>query len=496
MDDETSFSQDQDKDYYRRGDRRDRGNGRRRDRKPRERIRRDRDRSERQENENTDNAGSAMKTPIILAKKSGQEVEKKETPTILAIQRRSGAEGSSSPSSSNKTFANDSRTQYHKHGNRYEKTPDLSSPATPIATQHALNIDQALTGLAALKLPQDIYSSESTSIIDGSFQWSDRAFETLLDQTDYVVVGCVGLQGAGKSTVMSMLAGQQVESLGKTRLVFRPQKRTDLEKCTYRTVGIDMYVTHERLILLDTQPLLSPAMLDQYLRYDRKIPGEYTTAEICLEVQALQILTFLYTICHVVLVIQDHFTDLNLLNLLKTAEMLKLSTVSHSNQDGSGLNADELNEYFPHVAFIYTCCDGPTYELNIVRSMCEILWKLFETSRLRVRGSASIIRTPVLPYCQSDLFYDFQDFNLFLLPAMRQNSSTDEEDYNPIGRYRGHPSLSSLVKVLRQQLLSMPRESFTHHILSERSWFHYAARTWEAVKKSSLMSEYHRLLSS
>lgn len=58
---------------------------------------------------------------------------------ILFVSTRSGAEGSSSPSSSNKTFANDSRTQYHKHGNRYEKTPDLSSPATPIASQHALN---------------------------------------------------------------------------------------------------------------------------------------------------------------------------------------------------------------------------------------------------------------------------------------------------------------------------------------------------------------------
>ena len=26
-------------------------------------------------------------------------------------------------------------------------------------------------------------------------------------------------------------------------------------------------------------------MLDQYLRYDRKVPSEYSTAEICLEVQ-------------------------------------------------------------------------------------------------------------------------------------------------------------------------------------------------------------------
>ena len=30
---------------------------------------------------------------------------------------------------------------------------------------------------------------------------------------------------------------------------------------------------------------MSPSMLEQYLKYDRKVPPEYSTAEVCLEVQ-------------------------------------------------------------------------------------------------------------------------------------------------------------------------------------------------------------------
>lgn len=40
--------------------------------------------------------------------------------------------------------------------------------------------------------------------------------QCLLDQTDYVVVGCVGMQAAGKSTLMSLLAGQSIDSIEKT----------------------------------------------------------------------------------------------------------------------------------------------------------------------------------------------------------------------------------------------------------------------------------------
>jgi len=496
MENDGVYSAENERDY-KRGDRRERS-WRRRERKPKERIRRERDRPERLDVAPEDNECSpGMRTPIIIAKKNGTEPRKRESPTIVAIQRRGPTDHTGAASGGPaKGLYTESVTSYQKH-NRYEKSTDPSPPSVPPTPPQPLtpNVEHAVTGLAALQLPSEVFPAESISLIDSAFQWSDKAFETLLDQNDFVVVGCVGMQAAGKSTLMSMISGQPIDSIEKTRLVFRPQKRSDLEKCIHRTVGVDMYITPGRLILLDTQPLLSPSMLDQYLRYDRKVPSEYSTAEICLEIQALQILTFLYTVCHVVLVVQDHFTDLNLLNLLKTAEMLKPSTVSHAAQDGSGTNPEDYTEYFPYIVFAYTCCGPHMFELHVLHSICEMTCKLFENSRLRIRNSASILRGPLMACSQlSDTLDAYKDLNLFILPPIQSALQMEDDKSSSVRGYRGHASLAVLVRQLRHQLAAMPRELFTHHVLSERNWFHYAARTWEAVKKSNLIAEYHRLL--
>ena len=38
----------------------------------------------------------------------------------------------------------------------------------------------SLSGLAALRLSTEAFPTESLSVIDGNFQWSDRAFEVIL----------------------------------------------------------------------------------------------------------------------------------------------------------------------------------------------------------------------------------------------------------------------------------------------------------------------------
>ena len=36
--------------------------------------------------------------------------------------------------------------------------------------------------------------------------------------------------------------------------------------------------------------------------------------------------------------------------------------------------------------FVYTCCDARAFEYDVIKSICEVTWKLFESSRLHVRG--------------------------------------------------------------------------------------------------------------
>ena len=73
----------------------------------------------------------------------------------------------------------------------------------------------------------------------------------LLDQSDFLVVGVVGRQGVGKSSIMSLLAGSRTGS-GKPAM-FRPETREVWESESYQTTGLDMAITAERVILLDTQ---------------------------------------------------------------------------------------------------------------------------------------------------------------------------------------------------------------------------------------------------
>ena len=55
----------------------------------------------------------------------------------------------------------------------------------------------------------------------------------------------------GKSSIMSLLAGSRTGS-GKPA-VFRPETKEVWESDSYQTAGLDMAVTPERVVLLDTQ---------------------------------------------------------------------------------------------------------------------------------------------------------------------------------------------------------------------------------------------------
>ena len=74
----------------------------------------------------------------------------------------------------------------------------------------------------------------TVKLIDKSLCWEDRGAEVrpssltifklaiiflqyLMDQSDFLVVGCLGRQGVGKSTVMSLLAGTRTGSGRYTR---------------------------------------------------------------------------------------------------------------------------------------------------------------------------------------------------------------------------------------------------------------------------------------
>ncbi|OPJ78809.1 hypothetical protein AV530_004434 [Patagioenas fasciata monilis] len=69
--------------------------------------------------------------------------------------------------------------------------------------------------------------------------------------------------------------------------VFRPAPPELRQRGAAQTGGIDLFVTQERVVLLDTQPILSPALLDHLINNDRKLPPEYGLPHSYVEMQVI-----------------------------------------------------------------------------------------------------------------------------------------------------------------------------------------------------------------
>lgn len=337
-----------------------------------------------------------------------------------------------------------------------------------------------------VKLAQYPEMKGSVKLIDEALQWCDQTFEFLQDQCEFLVVGIVGLQSTGKSTIMSLLAGSQGFKTSKLG-VFKPQSKEQRELGEHCTRGIDIFVTNHRLILLDVQPMLSASVMDHMIQFEKKFPSEYSSTENALEIQSLQIAAFLLTVCHTVILVQDWFTDPNLLRFIQTAEMLRPSALLPS-QDGS---SDYHTEYCPHLVLIHNKCSTADFEPSKVKIMQQTYSLIFDKSKLKFRGPIGITNGCVIPSLSPVTCGE--TINLFLLPW--KDSTNQGVSLPSIPEYKGHPGFDTLAEIFRQHIVSMPRSQMQPSTLTEKNWFHYAARTWETVKKSTLFMEYCRLLS-
>ncbi|XP_047645929.1 nonsense-mediated mRNA decay factor SMG9 isoform X1 [Phacochoerus africanus] len=515
---------------------------------------------ERERRDGSEEPGTAVmqKTPIILSKPPAERSKQTappaapaappapaplEKPIVLMKPREEGkGPAASTPAS----------------------TPEGTAPPPPVApappkgekegqrpTQPVYQIQNRGMGTAApaamdpvvgqAKLLPPERMKHSIKLVDDQMNWCDSAIEYLLDQTDVLVVGVLGLQGTGKSMVMSLLSANTPEE-DQRAYVFRAQSAEMKERGGNQTSGIDFFITQERIVFLDTQPILSPSILDHLINNDRKLPPEYNLPHTYVEMQvrgpsqaggprggagcglayvllhkspgsprswrespapsqSLQIAAFLFTVCHVVIVVQDWFTDLSLYRFLQTAEMVKPSTPSPSHESSSSSGSDEGTEYYPHLVFLQNKARREDFCPRKLRQMHLMIDQLMAHSHLRYKGTLSMLQCNVFPGLPPD-FLD-SEVNLFLVPFMDSEAESENPPragpgssplFSLLPGYRGHPSFQSLVSKLRSQVMSMARPQLSHTILTEKNWFHYAARIWDGVKKSSALAEYSRLL--
>ncbi|XP_001600565.2 protein SMG9 [Nasonia vitripennis] len=322
---------------------------------------------------------------------------------------------------------------------------------------HSNILSKSLDARAVLSICPEL--TNCIKFMDENMQLCESPLDYLYDQQDFLVVGCIGAQGVGKSTIMSLLTANYTSN------IFPVQGLSHHESGSNCTSGIDFYVTKNRVIYLDTHPILSGSVVDYSSSFEqKKNTSDFVGNESNLELQSLQFIAFLFSVCHVVIFVQDWFVDPNLIRFLQAAEMLKPSSTTTMDQD--------YVEYYPHILFLHNKAEVLDFMPSSIEMMRDFYNKTFSSSRLQTHSGLDMSLCPVE-----------NQLNLFLIPLISKNTQSSF-----------HENEQQLIEKLRRKIHGVTRNAMTPSNLTEKNWYHYVSKVMEAIKKSHLSSEYGRLM--
>jgi hypothetical protein len=281
------------------------------------------------------NVSSTTAPPVILAKNPNQN---KQTSDPFSPTLNTSTTSSIDPRSLEINTTTTSMTsQAYQYQRRSSPTPQrLYVPTPSVSTVPS-------TRIRSPQKRKNSFSSskQSAKLISGQYQFlpdiSSRT--TWMELTHFTVIGCIGMESVGKSTIMSMLADlnflkrdMEVLCNKKSNHFFPAQTLESLLNNKHETNGIDIYVIpEEKLVLLDMQPILSTSILMEALSRNESQRFGSLLPECQLAIQSYQLVIFLLSICHYVLVVHDQYIDLKVFDFLHEAFALKKKIETNTN---------------------------------------------------------------------------------------------------------------------------------------------------------------------
>nr|CAG4652213.1 EOG090X0EPT [Triops cancriformis] len=309
-----------------------------------------------------------------------------------------------------------------------------------LSRQVKVAVSNPFTSLPNLKNP--------VKLLDDKLDFSDALQEFLLDQPDFLVVSVVGLQGTGKSTILSALA----KEYSSPNEVFPRSSKEQILMSEAATLGIDVYMNSNRVIYLDCQPLLSASIANKEINNptdlfkDNYITYEAPSVETSMEIKALQLLAFLMCISHHMVLVQDWILDSNLLRLLCTAEMLKPTIPGY----------DDQYDHYPNVILVHNKVLEDEADPSNVTLLQDTYTKCFQSTRLSFSNTSGFFEAR-----GSDA-----SVNLVLLPSFDTPSALN--DFAPFA-FLG--TFDEEIRKLREQLFCLPRDGLALNALTEKNWY-------------------------
>jgi len=366
----------------------------------------------------------------------------------------------------------------------------------------------------SIKLNKANQKTELLSMMDENYRiLYDQINKILLENVDAFVIGFIGRENVGKTTIVSHFSKIKSNKRGP-KLISKKD-----------TVGIDMYITEERVIILDTQPILRKFKSEKKRRnYENSIPENYSKEpDLWNSIQSFQFALFLFSICHVIVAVSDNINDIDLWQFIRTVEKIKNESQGVPNENDNKLlkiqynnnyqfnNQNDItsvkeknknvNDLYPKIIFINNKCTSEYFSLEVARSYNKRFNKYFKDSKLKING---LVKMPkITPENATNIA------NFFFLPFYKTQDNQNNKTQNNSKNINKH-YFKLLIDTLRQQIYSIPRNNIyplleqekksinihdekmkyslnslsinSYPKLSEKEWLVMAGKIWDNIK--------------
>jgi len=266
---------------------------------------------------------------------------------------------------------------------------------------------------------------------------------------------------------------------------------------------------------------------------------------VSLEMQSIRFGLFLFSVCHVILVVQDTPHDPNLWRYVRNLELLKHAIPDPGRPNATDqipfptptdphntlLFGDRRVEFLPQIGsplffpplfhffliliqmdlfsssfslvFVVNKVHQDFFLRNAYLSTTSQLQTLFKDSHLQMSGHVRMPENLITFNTESTT----RHLHLFLLPREEPNTpkpaataALNLEDQSPFASILNRPfgprvaSFQRLSEQLRNQLFALPRRVYPHPPPSERDWFKASAKIWDRILHSDTANKFARHL--
>lgn len=332
------------------------------------------------------------KPRILLKPKDASDAAKNTgsvtvaAPTQISIAARPVEAGSSANDSSKANrLQSSSNVSVGKDLSHHSAAGESNATASAAGTTSTAANTATAAAVGENQLPT---MKSSIPIISDHFQIQNHVQDHLIEtNTDFLVIGIIGTQGAGKSFILNMLIDdddmaatttttatqisdtEQVMNLLAGRCgMFTMRQHSKAANTTLSnmptTEGINMYITRHRTILLDCSPILC---------------NPYKKEAIFNELDDLKMVIFLLSVCNTLIVIEDCGFNVHLMRLLMMAENMKV--------DVYDMDSTEHRRYTPNILIFKNKCRNCDFTIEAKQRTSNLYRAFFVCSGLKMTSA-------------------------------------------------------------------------------------------------------------